>query len=283
MPTPSFSSENVSAFIDHILKTKDPAVVGLQRILKNKVSEGRDFPLKEAAQEDFGTTSGGKQVFNESEKRLLTLEKTIRDLQTEAEARKAKVQTALQSAYEKGVQEGALRGRKEGEQKAADDFNRRLKTLEERIAVMIREVAAAKLTLYTTTQRQLLDIALMLARKIVNHEISLNPDIILSVIQKVFSYIATREQVVVRVSPHDFETVTGKKEFWTTLNERLDGIRIEKDSRIQPGGCIIDSAAGIADGRVEVQLDELSATIEQAWNEHVSTASQRAQENASVP
>jgi hypothetical protein len=99
MSTPSFSSENISAFIDHILKAKDPAVVGLQRILKHKISESRDFPLQEPAQEDFGSAAGGRTVFNETERRLLTLEKTIRDQQTDAEAQKKKVQKALQGAY----------------------------------------------------------------------------------------------------------------------------------------------------------------------------------------
>jgi flagellar assembly protein FliH len=272
MTTPPLSSENVSALIDHILKTKDPATVGLRRILKNKIEADQDFPLKTDVPEDFGSEKSGRRLFSESEQRLLTLEKQVQDLQMEKEAQKKKAEKAVQAAYEKGLKDGAAKGFKDGEKKAADDYAKRLVAMEQRLVSMLKEVTAAKDSLFVDTRRQLLDLALLIARKIINQELSADPEIVLSVIKKTFSYIANHQQVVVRVAPEDFETVSQKKDFWTSLAQRLDGLKIEKDSRVAPGGCVIETSSGVADGRISVQLDELKEVIEKTWSECTSAS-----------
>ena len=45
--------ENITKLVDYIMKTKDPAVVGLRRILKKKADEGEDFPLRKHDFNDF--------------------------------------------------------------------------------------------------------------------------------------------------------------------------------------------------------------------------------------
>jgi flagellar assembly protein FliH len=267
MTTPALSSENVSALIEQILTNKDPAVVGLRRILKNKLDDNLDFPVKSEILEDFGAAKGGAVHFSETERHALTQEKKVNDLKIEIEAQKQRTQKAIQAGYEKGFQEGLLRGKKEGEQKASTDFTRRLTTMEDRLAAITKEVDKSKKAIYSNAQHELLRLSLLLARKVINQEIATQPDLILSVIRKVFTYLSGREQVVLRVSPDDFETVTGKKEFWATMSQRLEGIRIEQDKRIGRGGCIIESTSGVADAQVDTQLDSLKDVLDQAWND----------------
>ena len=45
-----------------------------------------------------------------------------------------------------------------------------------------------------------------MVRKVISTEVTVNQNIILSVLKKALTYIGDRERLVVRVSPDDFET-----------------------------------------------------------------------------
>jgi flagellar assembly protein FliH len=84
-------------------------------------------------------------------------------------------------------------------------------------------------------------------------------------LKKALGNITERENLVVRVAPADYAAVAEKAEFWAPLGERLKGITIEPDERIGKGGCIIESPGGIIDATPEVQMSELEAIVEKAW------------------
>jgi flagellar assembly protein FliH len=264
--TPALTPENISALISQLLETKDPAAVGLRKILKRKAEECEDFPLREHSFEQFDEARTGG-TFTDAEKRVFSLEKKCADLHCLMKDQKKRAEKAVQAAYEKGLAQGAVRGRKEGEAAAGAQYDKKLEKVEVRFAELFESIEAQKRRMLSGYHQELLSLAFALARRVIHADIRANPDLVLATIKKALSYVAERDRLVVRIAPDELAKVTEKHDFWAALSDRLETIRIEEDNRVDPGGCIIESPSGIVDGRIGVQLEELEEELARTWNE----------------
>lgn len=265
MDNPSLSPDDVAALIDHLLKSKDPATVGLRKILKSKRDAVEDFPLHPLSYEEFHVPGKTKDPFSPDEKRIFELEKMVHVLEARCADEKEKTTAALAAAFALGVKEGRASGVAEGSKKAQEGFNTQVKELQEKISSFLEEIETSKKKIYSNAHTILLKLCFQLTKKIINTESSINPDVVLEVIKKSLSYIADREKLVIRVAPGDLETASSKKDFWLPIGERMESIRIESDDRIGKGGCIVESNAGVADARLGVQIEELAVFVEKIW------------------
>jgi flagellar biosynthesis/type III secretory pathway protein FliH len=261
----SLSPDDVTTLIDHLLKSKDPATVGLRKILKSKRDEAEDFPLHPLSYEEFHVPGMTKETFSHDEKRILELEKQVKGLEAGRAAQQEKAKAAVVAAHRQGMQEGLARGEEDGLKKAKAGFDGRVEELQVKIAAFLGDIEASKKRIYGNAHTILLKLCFELTKKIINKECSIDPDIVLLAIKKSLSYIADREKLVVRVARDDLETASLKKDFWLPVGERVESIRIESDERIEKGGCIIESNSGVADARLGVQISELAEFVEKIW------------------
>jgi flagellar biosynthesis/type III secretory pathway protein FliH len=267
MSDPQLSPENVANLIDHVLKAKDPATVGLRKILKHKQDVGQGFPLRELALEEMHGAEEGGTVLSEDEQQILRLEKRVNELQAEVTQQKKRAANAIQQAYQKGIEEGRARGCSDGRQRSREEYEQRLLEVKKRLAEYASGIEASRRQLFAESHTMLVDLSLQIAHKIVQCEIQMNPQVVLSVVKHAMSYIAERERLIVRVAPGDIEMVSGQKDFWSGVIDRLDTITIESDERIGRGGCIVESNAGVADARIEVMMREVEETVEKCWGD----------------
>jgi Flagellar biosynthesis/type III secretory pathway protein len=265
MDKPSLSSSDISALIDYLLKSKDPATVGLRKILREKKEDGGRFPLQSLDFEEFFVQGKSKEPFNKEERVIIGLEKRVNDLQASIERSKDELPGLLHKSREEGLREGMQKGEAAAYEKAKAEYEKQVDALQKRISSFLAEVEGSKKSIYANAHKILLDLACGLAKKIIQSEVALNPDIILGVIKKSMTYIADRERIIVRVSKDDLETVSGRKDFWVPVGERLESISIETDERIEKGGCIIESNSGLVDARLGVQFEELRDMVEKVW------------------
>jgi flagellar biosynthesis/type III secretory pathway protein FliH len=77
---------------------------------------------------------------------------------------------------------------------------------------------------------------------------------------EVLAHVKEGREVTIRVSPHDHALVQSQQ---TRLAAVLSGQRLEvvADTRVDLGGCIVESTLGTLDGRLEVQLRGLFETL----------------------
>jgi hypothetical protein len=54
MTAPALSPSDISALIEYLLKSRDPAAVGLRRIVKKRKEAHESFFLRPASFEEFG-------------------------------------------------------------------------------------------------------------------------------------------------------------------------------------------------------------------------------------
>jgi flagellar assembly protein FliH len=261
------SPENVSSFIDQMLRTKDPAAVGLKRILRKKEDEKNDYPLRTAALEDFNVAENGTKKLSVEERHILELEKKTADLQIAFRRQNEKAAAAIQAAYTKGKTEGRESGRNDGLKTATESYQKKVDLLQQRIEAVLLDLESSKKLMFHNTEHILMQLCMEMVKKIIRREISEHHDIVLSVLKHALSYIGHHEKMIIRVAPGDIEMITGRKDFWAPVGERLKDITIETDERISPGGCILESNAGMVDATLGVQISELGELVETTWAE----------------
>lgn len=265
MDQSSLSSRDISALIDHLLKSKDPATVGLRKILKQKKDGAEEFPVKPLEYEEFFEPGKSKEPFTKEEKAVIELEKRVMELQARLEQSKKDLPRLERESFEKGLRDGVQKGETIAYAKARAEREAHTDALQKRVTDFLTDLENSKKTIYADAHKILLDFCYELAKKIIQAEVSQNPEIIIGVVKKSLTYIADRERLIVRVSKDDLETVSGRKDFWLPVGEPLGSITIEPDERIEKGGCIVESNSGMVDARLGVQFDELRDMVEKAW------------------
>ena len=262
-------NENVSVLLDQLLKAEDPATIGIRRILRNKIDESNSFPLKAPDMESFDPSGKpakkGTQIWNENERAYLEMEKKVRELERAHTQDKVAGKRAAIESHEQGKQEGIAEGEKRGYDAAEKKFNAEVAKLKDQTAKFLKQLETSKKDMINGLEHVLLRFCVELTKKIVACELTTNPDIVLAAIKKSLTMIADRDNILIRVAPGDMETASGNKDFLSTVTERLEHVRIEEDSRISKGGCIIESNSGMVDARLGVQLDEVETLVEKAW------------------
>jgi flagellar assembly protein FliH len=272
-PQESIVNENVSVLLDQLLKAEDPATIGIRRILRHKIDEGNSFPLKTVSMESFeasGKSGSGKRgkeshIFTEQERSYLELEKRVREVERTLTQERVAGKRAVADSFEKGKAEGFAAGEKSGHDKAKAVFDAEMAKLKTQTAKYFKQLEDSKKTMINGLEHVLLRFCVELTKKIISCELETNRDMITATIKRALSMIADRENVLIRVSPGDMETASGSKDFLSTVTERLENVRIEEDARINKGGCIIESNSGLVDARLGVQLEEVEALVEKAW------------------
>jgi flagellar assembly protein FliH len=266
--------KHIPEMIDFLLRVEDPATVGLRKILKKKRETDEDFPLQAMALEELDKGAASqKRVFSETERRILELEKAVIELKNKLALQKSYTEKAVRDAYNSGAGDGLQKGEKAGYEKAKTEYNARVKEIEERLVTVFQSIESSRTSFLLAAHNEVLKIAHCIARKIIDTQISIDGDIVLTVIKKALSYLSDRQEYTIKVSPDDITTVTQKKEFWTSIADHLDKIKITEDSRIEKGGCIIESQTGIVDARISVQMDELNEVINAAWDSMLAAGS----------
>lgn len=273
MENSPLSPENVSSLIDHVMKSKDPANVGLRKILKKKADESRSFQLHAPQLTEFETPGVKSRHLSEDDTIILELEKKVNELQIKLKKMEENSAAAEKDAFVKGRNEGYTHGVKKGSDDTAAKYEQQITALQEKVTGFIGEFERSRHEQFENIDHVLLKLVFEIAKKIINCEVTTNREYVLSVIKRAVYYIGDKERLIVRVAPQDFEIVSGRKDFWLPVTERVKEIIIENDDRITQGGCIIESNSGTVDARIGVQFKELESLVEKIW-ENISAPQQ---------
>ncbi|MBS0624435.1 MAG: HrpE/YscL family type III secretion apparatus protein [Verrucomicrobia bacterium] len=154
-------------------------------------------------------------------------------LQTASDAEKIKEQ-----AYQEGFQEG-------------------LTSLNQHLFALDAELKEIR----TDVQEKILPLALKAARKLIGEELKLHPDRIVDVVMTSLKPVTQHKKIVIYVNKNDLEALEKSKSKVKKIFEHLESLSIQERSDIEPGGCIIQTEAGIINAQLENQWQALEAAF----------------------
>ena len=136
-----------------------------------------------------------------------------------------------------------------------------LATVAESLVKSLEELAAFRGGLRERYERELLELALGVARKIVQQELAERPEIWLGLIRAAVRRVVDRERITVRVPPR---LLAFLRDALPELRASLDSVKeleLVEDPSLPTGGCIIESRFGEVNLGVEAQLEAVERAL----------------------
>ena len=111
-------------------------------------------------------------------------------------------------------------------------------------------------------QKRILPIALKAARKIMGEELKMHPERIVDIVMTSLKPVTQHRKITIYVNRADLEHVESAKPTIKKMFERLENLSIQERADIEPGGCIIETEAGIINAQLENQWRALETAFE---------------------
>jgi flagellar assembly protein FliH len=103
----------------------------------------------------------------------------------------------------------------------------------------------------------LVELSCSIAEKILNHKLADSPEMSMRLIEKALARRKEQGIIVLCVSPSHFAHVQASKDELIVLLDSQAELQIVPDSSVKEGGCIVRSAYGSIDARVDTQLEAI--------------------------
>ena len=171
----------------------------------------------------------------------------------EAEMRVAEIE---HEAYQKGYDVGREVGFKKGQSE--------VRRLIDRLGTIVGQAIDVREDIIAASEKQMVDMILMIARKVIKDEVVERKEVVLNNIREALRRIKDRDRVNIRVNFADLELTTAHKDELIKMMESLRKVNIYEDSRVDRGGCIIETDVGSIDARISTQLKEIEEAIRNA-------------------
>lgn len=214
--------------------------------------------VKEAEQESFKHIQSAVEKAKVKEAEIFaSREKEMRGKEEEARQLMAKVQREVDD-----LKEGARKaGQQQGYQDGYNDGKAEMDRLIERLKIIIQAAIDKRKEIIEDSEEQIVRIILLMARKVVKHITDKDEKVVIENIKAALQKVQGKEQIVIRVNSKDLEMTTEHKEEFIAMIEDLKFIKILEDSRVDRGGCVIETDFGSIDARIATQLEEIEDKI----------------------
>ena len=179
------------------------------------------------------------EEFSELLNAIEVLKKAKTDVKTYLKSNKEECKSLLEEAKEAGFNEGL------------SQFNKQIFHYEQRIKQMEHEL-----------QKMILPLALRAAKKIVGRELQSNPETIVDIVRQTLKPVTQNHHIKIFVAKEDKEVLEKKKTELRAILEQVQTFIIEEKEDITPGGCIIETEAGIINASLENQWRALESAFE---------------------
>jgi flagellar assembly protein FliH len=167
------------------------------------------------------------------------------------------VVTAEQQAHLMALEREAFtKGYAQGERAGLEAGGKRAEAMLRRVAQTLEELGGLRQTLIHETERQMVQLSLTLARRVVHREVSLDPELAAALAHVALEKLGTTTPATIRLNPEDYTIVAQDGERWGGV-----AVSVVPDPSIARGGCLVESDFGCVDATIERQFDELSRAL----------------------
>jgi flagellar assembly protein FliH len=153
--------------------------------------------------------------------------------------------------------EAFTKGYAAGERAGVEAGTRRADAMIRRMAQTIEDISQLRKTMVHQTERQMVQLALLLAKRVVGRELALDVELVAALAHVALERLGEAAPATIRLNPEDYAALV------LLRGEAWEGgqVAITPDPALPRGGCVVDSEFGRVDASVEAQLGELSRAL----------------------
>jgi len=240
----------------------------LERYRRETEEEASEM-LRNAREQAFNIVENGKQAsFNELQKATeevaRRMEQLKADSEREIEKGKFEAEKIIKEAELRASEvehEAYRRGHESGRDEGYKDGQAEVMRLIDRLATVLAKAVDVRDEVIRSSEKLMTDMILMIARKVIKDEIVERREVVINNIKESIKRIKDRDRIDIRVNFADLDMTTAHKDEIIKIMETLKKVNIYEDSRIERGGCIIETDIGAIDARISTQLDAIEEAI----------------------
>ncbi len=167
------------------------------------------------------------------------------------------------AAREEGHSQGYQAGLEAGRQAAQAEMQQTLQQALEKADRLVKVAEQEAHRMIIDAERQVVAIALAVAGKVIAREIEENPATILPVVKEALAKVRDQDNIVIRVNPDDYEMVLMAKHDLQLMVGREHAVSVSADQIVAAGGCVIDTALGTVDAKLDTKLEMVYKAIQE--------------------
>lgn len=149
------------------------------------------------------------------------------------------------------------KGFAQGERAGADSAAQRGEAMLRRLAQTLDELTDIRAQIVHQTERQMVELALAVARRIVRREVTLDHDLLVAMARVALERLGESARVTIRLHPDEYAATAGARA------GQLAGthVTVVADAGVPRGGCRVESDFGDIDAGVDAQIQELARAL----------------------
>ena len=159
--------------------------------------------------------------------------------------------TMLEEEALRLIDQARLDGAKEGREQAEAE----LASAGEALAQALELTRALRGKLLHEAEEDLLQLSVLIARKVMLRELSLDPGVLAGLVQAAVKLASESGEVLVKLNPEDLALATECGAFRQLLAE--SGVKLTADAAVARAGCLAETVRGNIDAGLDAQLDEI--------------------------
>jgi len=236
----------------------------LSKILKNKQINNTSIIIP-----DSSSIKGEvfQSLFEINIENISKLKKEIES--PEEKAKKKGFEIGYKEGLNKGYLEGHKRGYKKGFEKGKKEAEEKYKKLEnvlkkdfqekiQSINTFLKNLEKESKELILNMDKEVLNLALNIAQKLILKEIERDPEILLRLIREALNYIAEGTELNIKVNPEEYKFLEENLLKYIPPSQK---IKLIPDESISKGGIFIETSLGVIDATFEKRWKKLLETL----------------------
>ena len=161
---------------------------------------------------------------------------------------------ARSTGFEQGRREGWEVGRAEAE------------SLVVQARRLVEQAKSEKNDLLREAEPELLRFAMAVARKVIRQELAREPHAVVDTVAEALGRVRGDEEVKVRVNPADAVLIDQNRDRLASASRRARRWTLIEDDSVEAGGCVVETANGNIDARVDRQVARIERALEEAMD-----------------
>jgi flagellar biosynthesis/type III secretory pathway protein FliH len=137
----------------------------------------------------------------------------------------------------------------------------------ERLARAVADLRRTGERLAEQTTADALELATLIARRIIEGELKTNPAALTGLIRSALARLGESRKVQLRLHPSDAASVEAAGDAGPLGGLAIARVEIRADATLSPGDCIVDGEQGTVDGRVATRMEEVRRILTRALSE----------------